>query len=282
MRSIRSGDIAEIQTVSKLPRLDTSITFSDSDLEGCKHPHDDPMVIRAVVANKTIHRVLIDNRSSANIIFASAFDKMGIRREKLEPVSTHLRGFSGEKVLPVGLIQLVLTLGDPPYQATTTARFLVMDAPSAYNMLLGRSSLNAIKAIPSAYHLMIKFPTISRVGMVRGDQQVARECYSSSMKQKAVDNICLDELEMRDEVLTRPEPSKEMEPIQLDDDPEYLAYIGSQLMEVIHVSFINIALSLFTCFMLAYSKNIGYRKELYVREGTITVRDSDLYLCFTI
>ena len=61
-------------------------------------------------------------------------------------------------------------------------RFLIIDAPSAYNMLLGRPSLNAIKAIPSAYHMMIKFPTTSGVGMVRGYQRVARECYSASVK----------------------------------------------------------------------------------------------------
>ena len=149
----------------------------------------------------------------------------------MEPVSTHLRGFSGEKVLPLGSIQLVLTLGDPPCQATMTTRFLVVDAPSAYNMLLGRPSLNAIKAISSAYHMMIKFPTVSGVGMVRGDQRVAKECYSASMKQKTVDNIYLDELDMRDEVLTRPEPSEELEPVSLDDDPEHLAYIGSKLAE---------------------------------------------------
>ena len=202
LRNIRLGEVVEVQAVSKLPCLDTSITFFDSDLEGCQHPHDDPYVIRAVVANKTVHRVLVDNRSSADIIFASAFDKMGIGRERLEPVSTHLRGFSEEKVLPLGSIQLVLTLGDPPCQATTTARLLVVDAPSAYNMLLGRPSLNAIKAIPSAYHMMVKFPTVSGVGMVRGDQLVARECYSASMKQKTVDNIYLDELDMRYEVLT--------------------------------------------------------------------------------
>ena len=167
--------------MSKLPRFDTSITLSDSDLERCQHPHDYPLVIRAVVANKTVHRVLVDNGSSVDIIFALAFDKMGIRRERIEPVSTHLRGFSGEKVLPLGSIQLVLTLGDPPCQETTTTRFLVVDASSAYNMLLGRPSLNAIKSIPSAYHMMIKFPTVSRVGMVRGDQRAARECYSASM-----------------------------------------------------------------------------------------------------
>ena len=138
LRSIRSAEIGEIQAVSKLSRLDTSITFSDSDMEGCQHPHDDPLVVRAVVANKTVHRVLVDNGSSADIIFALAFDKMGIRREKLEPVNTHLRGFSEEMVLPLGLIQLVLTLGEPPCHATTTSRFLIVDTPSAYNMLLGR------------------------------------------------------------------------------------------------------------------------------------------------
>ena len=217
--------------MSKLPRLDSSITFSDSDPEGCQHPHDDPLVIRAVVANKTVHWVLVDNGSSADIIFASTFDKMGIGRERLELVSTHLRGFSGEKVLPLGSIQLVLTLRDPPCQATMTARFLVVDAPSSYNVLLGRPSLNAVKAIPSAYHMMIKFPIVSGVGMVRGDQRVARECYSASMKKKTVDNIYLDELDMRDEVLTRPEPSEELEPVPLDDDPEHLAYIGSKLAE---------------------------------------------------
>ena len=35
LRSIRSTDMGEIQAVSKLPRLDNTITFSDSDLDGC-------------------------------------------------------------------------------------------------------------------------------------------------------------------------------------------------------------------------------------------------------
>ena len=67
--------------------------------------------------------------------------------------------------------------------------------------------------------------------MVQGDQRVARECYSASMKQKAVDNVYMDELDMHDEVLTRPKPSEELEPVSLDDDPKHLAYIGSKLAE---------------------------------------------------
>ena len=60
---------------------------------------------------------------------------------------------------------------------------------------------------------------------------MAREGYSTSMKEKAVDNVYMDELDLHDEVNTRPEPSKELEPMQLDDNPEHLAYIGSRLAE---------------------------------------------------
>ena len=42
----------EVQAMSKLPRLNTAITFLDSDLEGCQHPHDDPLVIRVVWLTK--------------------------------------------------------------------------------------------------------------------------------------------------------------------------------------------------------------------------------------
>ena len=42
LHNIRSGETLEIHALSKLPRLDTTLTFSDSDMEGCQHPHDDP------------------------------------------------------------------------------------------------------------------------------------------------------------------------------------------------------------------------------------------------
>ena len=165
-------------------------------MEGCQHPQDDPLMIKTIAANKTIHRVLIGNGSSANIIFASAFEKMSSGREKVQPVNACLRGFSGERVLPLGSVQLVLTLGDPPCQATKMVRFLIINAPSTYNMLLGRPSLNAIRVVPSAYHMVIKFPTANGVGMVLGNQRIARECYSASMKKNTVDNIYMDELDM--------------------------------------------------------------------------------------
>ena len=63
--------------------------------------------------------------------------------------------------------------------------------------------------------------------MVRGDQRVAREWYTTSMKQRAVDNVNVDEIDMRDEVLIRPEPSEELEPVSLDDDPLNISPISA-------------------------------------------------------
>ena len=253
LRNIKSGETLEVQTVSKIPRLDTTITFSYFDMEGYQRPHDDPLVIKAIVANKPIHRVLVDNGSSTDIIFASSFDKMDIGREKLEPVNACLRGFLGERVLPLGSVQLVLTLGDPPCQATTTVRFLIVDAPSAYNMLLGRPSLNAIRVVPSACHMVIKFSTANGVGTVRGNQHIARECYTTLMKQNTVDNIYKDELDMRDEVSTRPVPSEELELVQLDDQLEHLVYIGSKLAKDIKIPLI--------CFLKKNMEVFAWKQE---------------------
>ena len=85
------------------------------------------------------------------------------------------------------------------------------------------------KGHPPAYHMVIKFPTVNGVGMVRGNQCIAMECYLASMKQKKVDNIYIDELDMRDKVSTRPAPSEGLDPVQLDDHLGHLVSIGSKL-----------------------------------------------------
>jgi len=59
--------------------------------------------------------------------------------------------------------------------------FLVADVPFAYNMILGRSGLSALRAVPSTYHMVLKFPTLGDIGKLRGDQRQAKECYVTSL-----------------------------------------------------------------------------------------------------
>ena len=49
----------------------------------------------------------------------------------------------------------------------------------------------------------------------------------------------MDELDMRDEVGVQPTPSKELEPVQLDDQLEHLVYIGPKLADDVKNLVIN-------------------------------------------
>ncbi|XP_022843399.1 uncharacterized protein LOC111366951 [Olea europaea var. sylvestris] len=87
------------------------ITFGTGDLEGVSLPHDDALVISAIVANFEVKRILVDNGSAANILSQDAFAKMGISSHQLKAVKTPLQGFGGGVITPKGVVELPLTLG---------------------------------------------------------------------------------------------------------------------------------------------------------------------------
>ncbi|GFY84264.1 hypothetical protein Acr_03g0010380 [Actinidia rufa] len=93
-----------------------------------------------------------------------------------------LVGFGGNTTHPLGWINLPITLGTEPHQTTVWQDFVVVDCPSPYNAILGRPTLGGIKAITSTYHLKMKFPTLTGIGEVKGDQKVARQCFISAIK----------------------------------------------------------------------------------------------------
>ena len=66
--------------------------------------------------------------------------------------------------------------------STVLANFLVVDAPSTINRIIGRPLLKDLKAASSIYHLTMKFPTVEGIGEVRGEQYDSRECYNKSLR----------------------------------------------------------------------------------------------------
>ncbi|XP_074556805.1 uncharacterized protein LOC141812691 [Curcuma longa] len=153
------------------------ISFGPQDVDGVEVPHDDALVIRATVANYDIGRVFVDTGSSVNILFANTFQQMDIVEDSLAPLTTPLYGFTGNEVRPLGQITLPISLGELPLMRTRRVSFIIVDAPSSYNIILGRPTLSAFSAVVSTYHQKMKFPVGDKVGEVRGDQMISRRCY---------------------------------------------------------------------------------------------------------
>ena len=130
------------------------------------------------MANNNVYRILVDNRSSVDILYYQAFQRMGLKNSDLRPSPSPIYSFTGDSIIPVGVITLPMTGGEYPRESCLMADFLVIDQPSAFNAVLVRPSLRALKAITSIYHLLMKFPTPNRVGQVRENQEEAQRCYN--------------------------------------------------------------------------------------------------------
>ena len=91
-----------------------AITFTDKDAEMVHHPYDDAIVITLLIIDYTTRRVLMDNGSSADILYYFAFQQMSLGRDQLCLVNSPLVGFGGMKVQPVGTITLPMVVGAYP------------------------------------------------------------------------------------------------------------------------------------------------------------------------
>ena len=145
--------VQNVQLSGRSPRTrsmdEPTISFTDEDAERIHHPHDDAIVITLLIADYTTRRVLVDNGSSADILYYPAFQQMRFGRDQLHLVCSPLIGFRGMKVQPVGTITLPVVVGLYPQQITREVNFLMVDCSSSYNAIIGRPTLNSWKAIIS-------------------------------------------------------------------------------------------------------------------------------------
>ena len=128
-----------------------------------------------------IHRMLIDNGSSVDIIYLPMFQQMKLDKKRIKPFTSPLVSFTGDRIFPGGIITLIIITRTYLAQVTKEIDFLIVDCLSTYNIILGRPALNRLKAATSMYYLKVKFPTAHWVGEIRGDQVLAKECYQATL-----------------------------------------------------------------------------------------------------
>ncbi|KAL8135334.1 hypothetical protein AgCh_010119 [Apium graveolens] len=79
----------------KRARTGVKMAFDDSDLEGVKFPHDDPLVITLIIGNSPVKRVLVDNGASVDILLHDTFLRMGYNDSQLTPTDMPIYMFVG-------------------------------------------------------------------------------------------------------------------------------------------------------------------------------------------
>ncbi|KAL2250153.1 UNVERIFIED_CONTAM: Retrovirus-related Pol polyprotein from transposon gypsy [Sesamum indicum] len=144
------GSSREKEFVLKVEE-EEAISFDSSDRPVDSGTMNNPMVIKLDIANFTVHK-------------------------------TPLVGFGGSEVASLGMIELPVSMGEEPKRKTLMVRFLVVDTPFSYNVILSKPGLNLFRAVISMYHMKMKFPTDNGIGEVACDQKEARKCYNLSLK----------------------------------------------------------------------------------------------------
>ncbi|KAL5573653.1 hypothetical protein UlMin_023250 [Ulmus minor] len=171
----------DIEHKNKAPRLSNEpIIFTEEEASGLWHPHKNAIVIALRIASRKVYKILIDNGSSANILFRSTLNIMGLVGAKFEPIKSALYGFTGDSIHSERVLNLPIELGMHPCQHIQSVEFVVVDCPSSYNAIIGHPTLNVIRAVTSTYHLLVKFPTIGGIGILKGNQQASRDIYEAT------------------------------------------------------------------------------------------------------
>ncbi|KAL5555626.1 hypothetical protein UlMin_037862 [Ulmus minor] len=75
----------------KIPRLSNKpIIFTEEEASGLWHPHKDAIFVSLRIASRKVYKILIDNESSANILFCSTLNRMNLVGANFEPIKLAL------------------------------------------------------------------------------------------------------------------------------------------------------------------------------------------------
>ncbi|GKV20170.1 hypothetical protein SLEP1_g30327 [Rubroshorea leprosula] len=210
-------------------------------------PHNDPLVTSVTINNCEVQRVLVDTGSAPDIMYFHCFESLGIDPALLQRYDGPIYGFNNQPVLVEGVLTMNVAFGRGRSYVTPSVRFLVVKMASSFNVVIGRPTLTEIRAVVSQSHLCMKFPTLTGIATLRGNQEVARHCYITSVTQPQKDKAQTPEInpkqipddrqvmgveivDNRPEDETKAAPVEDVEEVQIDDrDPSRKTQIGTKL-----------------------------------------------------
>lgn len=151
-------------------------------------------------------------------------DQMQVDFIELHPMPTSLSILQDMRSSRWGHISLLLSLREEPLRWTQIITFIVVEASSSYNVILGRPIISLFQAIVFTYHQKIKFPVRNQISKVKGDQSTARKCY--------VEIVCSSQKKARGRIEKHQCQEERGAGIQVLQDLPMFGLIGGELEEI--------------------------------------------------
>ncbi|XP_072062154.1 uncharacterized protein [Arachis hypogaea] len=141
-----------------------------------------PMVITARVGTGLFKRILVDTGDDLNIMFRNVFDILGLRDANLKTHQHGVVGLGDHFIKPDGIISLPISVRSGQGRRSVMAEFVVLRDSAAYNVILGRKTINDLGAVISTKMLIMKFiADDGSVGSIKEDLETAVACDNANL-----------------------------------------------------------------------------------------------------
>jgi hypothetical protein len=135
------------------------------------------LVLKAQIGTYDVDRIFMDARSRINLIYAKTLRVMHISLEFLKPTDCSFHGIvPGSANYPLGRIALNVCFGNRQNCRREKLDFEVMDWPSQYHAILGRTAFSRFMAVYHYTYLVLKMPGPKGIITVKGSFELSDLC----------------------------------------------------------------------------------------------------------
>ncbi|KAI5429602.1 hypothetical protein KIW84_034250 [Lathyrus oleraceus] len=143
-----------------------NLSFCDVDLPGEGKDHNLALHISINCKDDALSNVLVDTRSSLNVLPKSTLAKISYQRPPMRQSGVVVKAFDGSRKTVIGELELSIKIGPSDFQIT----FQVMDIHPSYSCLLGRPWIHEAGAVTSTLHQKLKFVKNKKLVVIGGEK----------------------------------------------------------------------------------------------------------------
>ncbi|XP_017985256.1 PREDICTED: uncharacterized protein LOC108663879 [Theobroma cacao] len=162
------------------------ISFSDEEIPSGGRGNYKALHITTKCKGYTIAKVLLDNRSSLNVMPMRILARLPIDMSYMRKSQMIVRAFDGTRREVVRDIEISIKISP----CTFSTKFQVMDIALSYNYLLERPWIHMVRAIPSSLHKKVKFIVDGKIVCVNGEEHLLISKPANTPYVKVTKEVC--------------------------------------------------------------------------------------------